>query len=283
MPATRLALALQPLLERIGARGTGRLVTALTAGDEQTVEVRLSTGVRMRVDLGDRVQRLMAYRMYERRELDLVRALLRPGDTFVDCGAHVGYYTLHAARAVGTQGQVHAFEPAPANVARLRENVALNGARNLIVHEAAVSAASGRTVFQLVDEQGETGWGSLMLAPGEKTRAHEVDVVALDDVLDQMQRVALMKLDVQGSELDALRGAARLLDRDKPHVLCEVVEAWWGPSQTTTTKDLFAFMASHGYRAYGLPLRGEPVAIDAVDPAYLNVLFTTARAFPGRY
>lgn len=283
--AAKVVLGARPLLERVGARGTVRLINATLRDTHASRTVRLSTGVRLHVDLDDRVQRSMAFRLYERRELRLMASMLASGDTMIDLGAHVGYFALHAAKAVGPAGRVLALEPAPANFERLQRNIDLGPAPQVTAIQAAVGERSGVAAFQLVDEPGESGWGSLMLAPGEHTREISVDVLSVDDLVARhdVEQVTFIKMDVQGSELDALRGATQTLQRWAPNVLCEVVEAWWGPSQTTTTADLFAFMRDAGYRAFGLPFRGAPEPTTGVSQRFLNVLFTKSDTFPGRY
>lgn len=248
-PLGRLALASRGLIERLHPRGSQALVERALRGAQGVIDVRLASGVRMRVSLDDRVQRLSAFGLYERPELDLLRALLRPGGTMLDLGAHVGTYALHAARAVGASGAVVAFEPVPTNAARLRENVALNGFTQVEVIEAAVSDAAGRATFSAVDVAGESGWGSLVIDASDVTRALDVEVVTLDAFAAArgLARVDLIKLDIQGSELQALRGAEQMLRTSRPAILCEIVDVYWGAGQTTTASDLMAFLTDLGY------------------------------------
>lgn len=256
-PLGRLVLASRGVIERLHLRGSQAVVERALRSARGDIDVTLATGVRMRVSLDDRVQRLSAFRLYERPELDLMRSVLRPGGTMFDLGAHTGTYALHAARAVGATGAVYAFEPLPSNAARLRENVALNGFTNLTVVEAAVSDVAGRTSFSSVEVAGESGWGSLVIDASDVTRAIDVEVVTLDAFADArgIERVDLIKLDIQGSELQALRGAEQLLRTSRPDVLCEVVDVYWGAGQTTTAADLTAFMTDLGYTSSPIAAR----------------------------
>lgn len=240
-----------------------------------TVDVRLATGVRMRVDLADRLQRLQAFRAYERRELALVRSLLRAGDVVVDVGAHVGYYALHAAALVGPAGRVHAFEPVPANARRLHENVALNGFENVVVNEAAVSAEAGRRAFGVVEIPGESGWGSLLVAGQERSAEVEVEVVTLDSYARtaEPQGAALVKVDVQGNEMDVLAGARDLLAGAGPDVLCEA-DPYWLAQAGRSPAELIHFMTELGYRAWDFPSRGPAVRLRRDEPCGLNLFFT---------
>lgn len=256
------------------------MIHALLRHASGRVSIRLPTGVRMIVDLEDRVQRLEAFMLYERRELELMRSSLVEGDVAFDLGAHVGYFALHAAQIVGERGRVHAFEPAPDNVERLRANTAVNGFENVEIVAAAVSATSGRAIFRLVDAPGETGWGSVMLDPDENTRDREVPTWSIDDYARErgIDHVRFMKLDVQGSELASLTGARKILERDRPLVLCEIAEAWWGSAQTTTTADIFSFMHGLEYEGWGILHAGGLRRVTAAGPDFLNVLFRPSAA-----
>lgn len=262
-PLGRLALSARGLIERLHPRGSQAIVERALRSAQGEITVTLATGVRMRVSLEDRVQRLCAFGLYERPELDLMRSLLGPGATMLDLGAHTGTYALHAARAVGPTGAVYAFEPLPSNAERLRVNVGLNGFTQCTVVQSAVSDVAGRAPFQSVEVGGESGWGSMVIDASAVTHAIEVDVVTVDGFAQAngLGRVDLIKLDIQGSELQALRGAEHVLRTSRPHVLCEVVDVYWGSGQTTTAADLAAFMTDLGYRS-------SPVA-----PRSLNTLF----------
>ncbi|MCA1834592.1 MAG: FkbM family methyltransferase [Actinobacteria bacterium] len=271
----RLGLALRAPLDRMQLPGTRIVVERLLAGSNGTIEAKLATGVRMRLDLGDRIQRLEAFRAYERRELSLVRSLLRPGDVVIDVGAHVGYYALHAARRVGPSGEVHAFEPVGANAARLRENIELNGFRNVVVNECAAGASAGRARFGVVKIEGESGWSSLLVAGRETADDIEIDVVTLDDyvVSASLPTVSFIKIDVQGNELDVLRGAASLLERFGPDVMCEA-EVYWLEATGRSPAELLGFMRGLGYRAWGVPARGPAALVRGDELPSLNLFFT---------
>ena len=156
---------------------------------------------------------------WEAEESDLLRALLRPGATFVDVGACVGYMTLLGAKAVGPAGRVVAVEPSPANVALLRANVAANGATNVEFLAAAASEHSGSIGLSL------SPWntGDNRAYPVPEMERVEVAAVRLDDVLRHLERVDVVKVDTQGTDHRAIRGLAATLARCRPVL---VVEFW---------------------------------------------------------
>jgi hypothetical protein len=116
--------------------------------------VEVEPGVRMYAKPSDQVERsLYLYSSYEFGTLSQFARLLRDGGVMVDIGAHVGLYSLVAARRVGRDGFVVAVEPNPNNLVRLRRNIALNAFTNIRVVDAALGAAPGRATFHLPSEE----------------------------------------------------------------------------------------------------------------------------------
>lgn len=139
--------------------------------------------------------------------------LLPEGGVFLDVGAHVGHYTLRAAK---TAARVIAVEPNPAAAARLRDNLALNDLANVTVLEAA--AWDGPVQMRLDSPAGHERDGSTRVAlDGEGT----ITGCPLDDLLTAEKRIDLVKLDVEGADLHALRGMRKTLERLKPALWIE--------------------------------------------------------------
>lgn len=137
---------------------------------------------------------------YEPEQTALFRAHLKPGDTLLDVGAHVGYYTLLSAVLVGEKGRVFAFEPNPRNHSFLQRHMALNGCDNVHIEQAAVSDANGVARFEF-----GTGTGTGHLADNGTV---EVRTVRLDDFCTARSIAPdAIKIDVEGAELAVLNGA----------------------------------------------------------------------------
>ncbi|MET0274570.1 MAG: FkbM family methyltransferase [Phenylobacterium sp.] len=149
----------------------------------------------------------------EPQTLELFARLLRPGDTMIDVGAHVGLHALVSARLVGPGGRVLAVEPQPYNCERTMTNAAANGFRNIHVVCAAAGAESGTVVLR---QQTGTDKARLTLT-GEGVNdtglTFEVPVVRLDELARRhsLQHVRLLKIDVEGFEPEVLAGARELL------------------------------------------------------------------------
>jgi len=155
---------------------------------------------------------------WEINEATIVRSYLRRGMTFVDIGAHVGYYTNLAAREVGTKGHVIAVEPDPDNAALLRENVRRNKHRNVTVIEAA--AWHETTRVSLRRDQFNTGDNRVADHFAEGGVTCEVDGLALDDRLADVP-VSAVKVDAQGVDHLALQGMRETIERCRPIIFVE--------------------------------------------------------------
>jgi FkbM family methyltransferase len=150
------------------------------------------------------------YLHYEPLTREVFLAALRPGGVVVDAGANVGYYTLLAAWRVGASGRVHAVEPYPPNVKVVEENIRANGLKNVTLHACAAAAVSGTRTFN-VSPVGLTSYDEPVWPEGAKPPEPValVPAVPLDELI--APPVDLIKMDVDGSEVEALQGMPRLL------------------------------------------------------------------------
>jgi FkbM family methyltransferase len=160
---------------------------------------------------------------YEKGTTRLFKELLKPGMVVIDVGAHVGFFTLLAARQVGPMGKVYAFEPEPSNHALLLRNIELNGYANILaVREAVFSNSGPANLFLSALDSGSHS----IHAAGARgvTGTARVEAITLDAFLDGegWPQVDLVKIDVEGAEVAVLEGMSRLLDRQ--HDLKLIVE-----------------------------------------------------------
>ena len=166
------------------------------------------------------IERLMWSGEFELNLMALIRRHVSAGDVCLDVGANVGASVLALAQAVGDTGRVHAFEPAPPNLQRLRHNLALNPAleRRVTLHPVGLSDQPGRLFWR--NEPGNPGNGFL----GD-TGEHEVTVTTLDQRLEEagVTRADFMKVDVEGMELKVFRGGRRSLETLRPCLYFETL------------------------------------------------------------
>jgi FkbM family methyltransferase len=215
--------------------------------------------------------------------------VLRDGDTFVDVGTHVGFFSSIAAALVGDEGRVVSFEPEARNFGQLKDHIALNGFANITPVNAAVGAeeTTAELWVNADNDGGHALWDVGHHAFNAKSRRvqnrREVAVTTLDRHFAAGQTLPkLIKIDVEGSELRVLEGARGLLERRVPYVLCEINH--FALKEMGATEDsLRAFMASHGYETNAInPETGEIITLApdqrVVSTDVFNLLFrhTTA-------
>lgn len=213
------------------------------------VERTIRYGIRMKLNLADYIDRFIFYwDCYEPNETWAIRQILRPGDTFLDVGANIGYFTLLGSKLVGKQGKVISFEPAPPNAARLKENVMLNRADNVLIHECAVSDKPGTV---RIGRSFGGGSATITMRVKETTgETWEVPAVQLDQILAQERDIRLVKIDTEGAELLVLKGFVEHLRSGAiPYVFCEVSDSF--KELGGSTEELHSLMVGLGYSAYG--------------------------------
>ena len=175
----------------------------------------IEPGLRLAIDLADHAIGLNILRgRFELNEIEFVRRTVKPGQHVVDAGAHIGLFAMHMAAAVGPSGSVHCFEPFEANAACLELAIAENRfERRVILERAAVGAMHGTGQLIFAPATLNSG-GAFIGAPGASVPAgHEtlpVRLIALDEY-PLPRPISFIKIDVEGAEPQALRGAARLL------------------------------------------------------------------------
>jgi FkbM family methyltransferase len=159
---------------------------------------------------------LQTYGEWAEGEVAIFRQLLKPGHFAVDAGANIGVLTLGMATLVGPQGRVHAFEPQVVLHDLLCRNVALNGHANVVAHRMAAGAAAGTRHVPPLDYDRPGNFGGVQLG-GEEGDA--VPVATVDGL--ELPRLDLIKADVEGMELDVIKGARESIARFQPAIYVE--------------------------------------------------------------
>lgn len=185
------------------------------------------------------------------REIAFLGRSLRPGDTTVDIGCHKGGFLYWLRRFVTASGSVYGFEPQPQLAQYLREIVKAQGWNNVTIEAAGVSSASGTMPLHVPAPHGDPSPGAT-LSPAAGDGPHyriDVPVIALDAYFAQRgePRIACIKCDCEGHELEVFRGAADILREDRPVLLFEC-EARHLPGSSPSV--VFDFLHGLGYRGY---------------------------------
>jgi FkbM family methyltransferase len=209
---------------------------------------------------------------YEPETASLFFRLASQSQVTIDVGAHVGFFALLAAHA-NPAARVFAFEPMPVIQARLTRNVRINGLTNVTCIQSAVSAAEGTAEFYHVDAEipCSSSLSYEFMAPAGEVKRTSVTVVALDRFCERegLVRVDLMKIDTESTEPQVLQGMAHVLGRDRPTLVCEVLQG------RGSERPLEEILGPLGYRFYLLTPDGPlPRARIEGHPEWLNYLFT---------
>ena len=215
----------------------------------------------------------------------LFDAALSKGGVYADAGGNLGVYTLWAARIVGPTGSVHAFEPVPGTFARLVRNIELNNFDQVTAVNSALGADTGMITLYRV--AAASGLSSRYFVPKENPT--EVPVTTLDAYFEGKPIPQLIKVDVEGMELEVLMGAKRLLSGPTPPVVVFESNAAALASAGTNYGEVISFLGkSAGFSVWSLTTRGlqrdqpgtvVPIATNALAarpdlPAHARILET---------
>jgi FkbM family methyltransferase len=241
---------------------------------EGRCRARTCYGAKLEVDASDIVGSYIAYfGVWEPNLTHWLQRRLRPDDVFVDIGANVGYFTLLASRLVGTGGGVVAFEPFPLTNAALRRNAVANGAENVRLEDVAVWKSSAEVV---VFGASDRIVGGTTLDPAWADRwSFDTQVAVSAEPLwgllsdDEVSRAAVLKVDVEGSELEVLEGMEPLLPRLRDDVA--IIIELEGDAVKVATEALGRF----GFEAF-------VIANDYSADSYLSPRLTAPRPLASR-
>ena len=233
----------------------------------------------------------------EEPDLKALQYLIRDGEHVVDIGANMGVYTKYLSEFVGPTGFVYSVEPIPSTFNLLRSNIRKLGLTNVKAINCAVSNSPGKVTMEI--PRYKTGGSNFYQAhivdererkapPGSESRPSAVTSCQIEaDTADALfaslpDRVAFMKVDVEGAELDLLRGSRELLKKFKPAWLIEISDD--PDEENSTASRLFQLLIAQGYRVFwydGDSLREREAGDKTVNYFFLTEEFIL-RAQAGR-
>lgn len=251
------------------------------SNERNLVIKEIAEDLRLWIDLSDHAIGINILRgRYELNELDFIRHTVQPGQHVVDCGAHIGYFAMHLAQAVGPTGSVTAFEPFDANAECLERSIRENHLEARVrLERSAVGAAPGSLPLVYAPNTINSG-GAFLQGRGEIPGGHAtrtVPVVALDQWA-LPRPISFIKADIEGAEPLAFRGADALLKADRPVILSELHPLQLDRVSGVTPGEFIDQMHARGYRCH---LLGAGVPGAEIDDAPTNgvtsVVFLPAR------
>jgi FkbM family methyltransferase len=180
-----------------------------------------------------------AYGEFSFFEQDLFRQIVRAGQVVVEVGANIGGHTVELSRLVGAHGEVHAFEPQRLVFQALCANLALNQCTNVFARQAAVGAQSGQIAVPAMDPNTVANFGGVSLVGVDE--GESVPLVTLDEF--DLAACHVVKADVEGMELDVLKGAEGTIECFRPMLYVE-------NDRQERSHDLLAWLLGHDYAVY---------------------------------
>lgn len=235
---------------------------AIPYAKQQSIVIKeLDPGLRLFVDLSDVVIGLnIVLGSFETSETAFVKKTVQTGQSVIDLGTNIGYFTMYMAARVGSRGKVYGFEPLPRNADMVTRSIAENKFEDRIVlHRAAVGSEPGKTHLLYATETMHSGGSYLVNEDSTSLRGHavlEVDLISLDQ-LDLQRPISFIKMDIEGAEPLACRGGAKILREDRPIVMAELNPDLYPQVSDCTPTDFIAEMAAQGYSCYLLE-NGKP-------------------------
>lgn len=243
--------------------------------DQSSIRQRaLSGNMKISCDLSVPYESMVWLEREEEHDLAIIRKLLKPGDVFVDCGANIGLWSLVAASVVGTTGKVFAFEPNPLTFRKLVNNLQHNCNAAISAYNMALGNKEGTVNFLCYDEHNI----SRLAKKEELANSTEVEIGSLDQRL-LSQAIDGMKIDVEGLELDVLRGTEKLLKTNYPWI-CVEFNTLISQVNTLSEWPVHNYLKSLGYQCYQFRFRSskgiyssEPLGDNYQTIGYRNLFY----------
>lgn len=190
---------------------------------------------------------------------EVIKKYLKQGDTFIDAGANIGYFSLIAAGITGSNGQVHSFEPVSEYFLKLQNFAKINKHLNIKVNQLALGDEKKTAKIFI---KGGTDIGNNTFFPelleNDNAEFAEVGIIRLDEYIKEnnLKNISLIKIDVEGFEFATLKGLSNYFlqcskNNTCPAIVCEVVPEVY-PKLGCKVEDLFEYMAGFGYEAYNV-------------------------------
>lgn len=200
----------------------------------------------------DSVLSKIIYDGFEQDEILFVRKFLEKGDIFLDVGANIGLFSLIASQYVESKGKIYAFEPTPETFSRLCENVEINAFSNISTFQIGLSDKEEELLFN-VSQAGYDAWNSFAkLKELEDSCSISIKTTTLDSFLNQQEisDVNLIKIDVEGWEMNVLKGAKDLLSKEKAPVLMIEFTEGNAFSAGYYCGEIYDYVKKYGYNWY---------------------------------
>jgi FkbM family methyltransferase len=230
--------------------------------------------LKIKVDLEEWIQQHIYFLgAWDEPGSKFLKNYLKAGDIFMDIGANIGCYTMIASKIVGSEGEIHAFEPVSKVFDKLLFNIQLNNLSNISTNRKAVYETSGTLEFFVSSRENE-GMSSIFRHDTESGEIEKVKAISIDEYVEKMniQRIDMMKIDIEGAEIFALKGMKNTIKRFKPIIIMELSEDVLR-NIPVESKDVLDIMRSMNYVIGGIDNQGKLINLTMASAGYTNFAF----------
>lgn len=225
------------------------------ASKERVVEVSNFDGcMKIRLRLDEHMQsQIFWYGYYSRDIILLMNRIIKQGDVFADVGANIGEISLAAAKRVGVSGKVYSFEPMTYLFQRLVQHIEMNNIKQITTVRQGLAREPRTAIIYAQEEKfkdgtSHAGLGTIYPFGDRNQPVEEIELTTLDNYFNEheIQKLNLIKIDVEGAELDVLHGARYTLERHKPLVILEL-QAETARVAGNSAEEIVTLLRSSGY------------------------------------
>ncbi len=266
----------RPFLKKIGLKKVLLYLYGLlqnsTFPAKAKIEITISPSNQFRINVNPKFGEVDWYiyqhKIWEKNITDHFVKSIKPDDVIIDIGANIGYFTLLSAELTGKGGEVHAFEPQSEIYSALTENIRLNNFDQVIANHCGLGVATGTLI--LTQMPGNRGGGRILENPIQQGTQESIQIISLDDYVftRQLTRINFIKMDVEGFELDVLKGANRVFTELKPNCLFEFSPDIWQKNKLNwvrKSQELLSYFLEKGYKLYDIDFK-ENITNENLNP-----------------
>lgn len=201
--------------------------------------------------------------------INIMKQNLHEGSIFLDIGANIGYETMWGAHLVGQSGRVYSFEPLPHLIKQINESLELNNFSNVsIIKKASGEKEGTATLFIHKEDAGLTSIKNSLGATDELN----IEITTVDKELSQVNRLDVIKLDVEGYEYEALRGGENIICKFLPIIIFEFSPHLYEKDRSGKSLELLFFLHDLGYKIFAIENLKKEIHADDFEKLVQNIL-----------
>ena len=239
-----------------------------------SINTTYDESLKVKVNLADWIQQQIYFIDYsDVNGISFLKKQLVNGSVFIDIGANIGAYSLIASKLVGNKGKVYSFEPVKSIHNQLTQNIKQNSITNIVVEKMAIFDKNTTLELYISDNQ-NMGMSSILHHSNESGEKQTVQATTLDNYIDNKDliKIDFIKIDIEGAEINALKGMKQTLIKFSPIILIEISDGILENS-TINSKIIYSFLNELNYTPYNIDVKGTLQTFKSENIDYHNYVF----------